>query len=118
LDSSVAPAAESLSQFHQDGDSRAQVGLVTHGRAFYRLTHAREYHVSSTDVNPAIAEPVSPRKEAAREEAPRAPDVEQQANERQQVPSRCRDLAEGRQLWVDCSTGVCPSWGIHPLARY
>jgi len=39
--------------------SRAQFGLVTHGRAFYRLTRAREYHVNSTDVNPAIAEPVS-----------------------------------------------------------
>jgi hypothetical protein len=30
------------------------------GRPFYRLTRAREYHVSSTYVNPAIAEPVSP----------------------------------------------------------
>jgi hypothetical protein len=41
-------------------DSRAQVELVKHGRALYRLTRAREYHVSSTDVNPAIAERVSP----------------------------------------------------------
>ena len=39
-------------------DNRAQVELVTHGRAFY-VWRAREYHVSSTDVNPAIAESVS-----------------------------------------------------------
>ena len=53
-------------------DNRAQVELVTHGRAFY-VWRAREYHVSSTDVNPAIAESVSRRNEAARGEASRAP---------------------------------------------
>jgi len=78
-------------------DSRAQVGVVTHGRAFYCLTRAREYHVSSADVNPAIAEPVSPTEKKQRvNKHRRAPVSRAQANERQQAPSRCRVLAEER----------------------
>jgi hypothetical protein len=61
-----------------------QVELVTHDRAF--TLGAREYHVSSSYVNPAIGEPVSPaeRSSAGRSVA-RAGTVEQRADERKQA---------------------------------
>jgi len=52
--------------------------------------------MSSTDVNPAIAEPVSPTERRARGEAPHAPPQSSSGRKRQQAQWRRRDLAEER----------------------
>jgi hypothetical protein len=59
-----------------DRDADAQSSLFSHG--------AREYHASSSDVNPDNAEPVSPTKRSAKDPTCAAK-VESRADERQQA---------------------------------